>query len=80
MAHYLNTATGEFPRHDGDLKILGWTPNEPLPADWVLVEWVEPPAVTENETVDRLPPVLVDGVWKFAWSDPRPITEGQVGA
>lgn len=34
---YLNTATSEYPRHIGDLMLLGWSEGEPLPEGWVEV-------------------------------------------
>lgn len=36
---FLNTVTGEYPRHIGDLELLGWKQGEELPENWVEVEY-----------------------------------------
>lgn len=71
---YLNTITGEFPRYDGDLELLGWTVGDPLPENWVKVEYVDPPIIKEGETYTQLPPTLQGGIWKINW-EVRQITE-----
>ncbi len=67
MAIYMNTSTGEYPRHDGDLELLGWSVGEPLPTNWVEVEYVDPPKLGDNETYTQLDPIEIDGVWKMQW-------------
>jgi hypothetical protein len=67
MAYYLNTETNEYPRHDGDLELLGWTLGEPLPEPWVEVEHVPSPEVSESENYSEGAPVHLNGVWKRNW-------------
>jgi hypothetical protein len=74
MSIYLNTVTGEYPRHDGDLELLGWNPGEPLPENWVNVIETEEPLPGTNEVVEFQPAVLLDGVWYTDWLV-RPMTE-----
>lgn len=66
---YLNTVTNEYPRFDGDLELLGWTVGEPLPENWVKVEYVDPPVVGVDETYQITEPTLhEDGVWRIGWT------------
>lgn len=68
MSVYLNTVTGEYPRHSGDLELLGWETGQPLPADWVEVEYVEPPEATETTISEQAAPTQgTDGVWRMSW-------------
>lgn len=64
---YLNTQTQEYPRHDGDLELLGWVVGQPLPENWVEVVYTEAPTVAEGQTPVQLFPVEVDGVWTITW-------------
>jgi hypothetical protein len=67
MTIYLNTNTGEYPRHQGDLELLGWVAGEPLPADWVEIKYVEPPICGIDEIVEQAAPTLVNDEWKMTW-------------
>ena len=67
MTIYLNIETQEYPRHDGDLELLGWKLGEPLPENWVEVEYVEPPIYQDGETLERLSPAFIDGKWQMSW-------------
>ena len=66
--NFLNTATQEYPRHQGDLELLGWNAGEPLPQDWVEVLPSERPTVESNQEAVELAPELVEGVWTQRWS------------
>jgi hypothetical protein len=66
---YLNIITGEYPRYDGDLELLGWNVGEPLPEYWVPVEYVEPLQVTATQVVEEIHPIQnAEGSWITAWS------------
>mgnify|MGYP006280375461 CR=1 FL=1 len=67
MAKYLNINTKEYPRHDGDLELLGWSIDNPLPENWVQVEEVVSPEVSEGEVALELEPKLIDGSWVQQW-------------
>lgn len=67
MTKYLNTETKEYPRHQGDLELLGWSVGEPLPEYWVEVEEVSAPETSEGEVTVELEPKLVDGIWIQQW-------------
>ena len=66
--YFFNTVTGEYPRHQGDLELLGWTVGEPLPQDWVEVLPSEVPALGQNQKLVELAPKLIDGVWTQRFS------------
>lgn len=68
MAIYLNTITNEYPRHDGDLELLGWIPNNELPEGWVEVYQDDKPIPGIDQIAEIQPPILIDGVWKTTWS------------
>ena len=68
MPYYYNTKTKEYPRHDGDLELLGWKVGEPLPNDWVQVLETESPSVLETELAYEILPKLIDGVWTRQWA------------
>lgn len=68
MAIYLNTETGEYPRHDGDLELLDWKIGDPLPSGWVEVEQDPIPAIKSGQTYESNPPQEIDGVWRVTWS------------
>lgn len=65
--YFLNTVTGEYPRHQGDLELLGWSVGEPLPQNWVEVAPVERPDCEESQKAIEIAPVLLDGVWTQRW-------------
>jgi hypothetical protein len=68
MAYYLNIETNEYPRHDGDLQLLGWTKGTPLPENWVEVENTEQPVISDLEFCVEEFPTQVDGIWKRTWA------------
>jgi hypothetical protein len=74
MTIYFNIKTKEYPRHDGDLELLGWSLGNPLPEDWVKVEYANPPVIDSNTTYETQPPTLVNGVWKITYTT-RPLTD-----
>ena len=76
MTIYLNTQTKEYPRHNGDLELLGWKVGQALPENWVEVEYQEPPMVDEDTWCGETLPTLVDGVWKVTWIT-RPLTTSE---
>jgi hypothetical protein len=67
MAYYLNTQTLEYPRHDGDLKLLGWIEGNELPENWVNVNFVDPPEVLDSQIAYETFPENVDGIWYMTW-------------
>lgn len=73
MAIYYNTETNEYPRHDGDLELLGWSTGAPLPAGWAIVHPTAPPAVSGDEIAYEVLPQLVDSQWLQSW-DTREMT------
>jgi hypothetical protein len=76
---YLNTKTNEYPRHVGDLELLGWKLGDSLPENWVEVEYTEPPAVEEGQTCDQLAPTQdEDGIWRIHWSEVRPLNSAEL--
>lgn len=68
MDIYYNTATGEYPRHIGDLQLLGWSKGTPLPENWVRIRPTEPPTVGNNEVAYEAPLQQVDGEWIRQWA------------
>lgn len=68
MTVYLNVETNEYPRHDGDLELLGWKVGDPLPENWVEVSIDPIPEVDENQTYQLQEPQLIDGQWRATWS------------
>jgi hypothetical protein len=78
---YYNTVTNEYPRYQGDLELLGWNAGEPLPENWVEVEFVDMPQLLENQTVEELLPAQgEDGIWRMQWAEPTFLTQEQVDA
>lgn len=64
---YLNTLTMEYPRHIGDLYLIGYKDGEDLPEGWVEVVDTELPSFNENEKVVEIAPALIDNVWTQQW-------------
>lgn len=64
---FMNIKTGEYPRHQGDLELLGWKNGEPLPENWVEVEYVHHPNITDRQKFTQLPPIEENGKWKMRW-------------
>jgi hypothetical protein len=66
---YLNTETGEYPRFDGDLELLGWVKEEPLPENWVSVEEIAMPEFNSfsEVAVEDAPIQNESGNWEQKW-------------
>lgn len=64
---YLNTLTMEYPRHIGDLYLVGYKDGENLPNGWVEVAETERPEFEENQKVKEIMPALIGGVWTQQW-------------
>lgn len=79
MAIYLNTETNEYPRHAGDLELLGWNLGDPLPENWVTVLLVDPPIITETQTYTQNFPEKIDGIWKITYTV-REMTQEEIDA
>jgi len=60
MSLYINTETGEYPRHIGDVEL-----NPDLP--WATVEPTTPPELSPLQILKELPPELVDGIYYQRW-------------
>ena len=60
---YFNTITKEYPRHVGDLQLLGWQENTELPEGWVEVTETQTPLITPEQTYDMIEPKLVNNIW-----------------
>jgi hypothetical protein len=67
MTKYLNTKTNEYPRHSGDLELLGWSSGESLPEDWAEVQETIAPEINEGQTAKELAPALIEGIWTQQW-------------
>lgn len=75
---YLNTATGEYPRFDGDLELLGWQQGTPLPASWVSVEIDPYPEIFDGQTAETTDPQQdAAGTWRVTWTV-RNLTEDEL--
>lgn len=75
---FMNTVTGDYPRHIGDLEQLGWSQGEPLPEGFVQVEYAS--AIPErgvDEIIEETEPQLVDGVYKQTFIV-RPMTAEEI--
>ncbi len=70
MSIYIKLATGEYPRHQGDVRLEYPNMGEPfvLPETYAQVLSTEPPEhdlVTQR--VQETTPLLLDGVWVMQW-------------
>jgi hypothetical protein len=63
MNAYIKLSTNEYPRHIGDIEL------DPAGmADYVPVEWVDPPAHDpETQRCAESPPEQINGVWQMVW-------------
>lgn len=75
MSVYINTVTGEYPRHIGDILIEhpNADPNGAvLPEGWAVVENTVAPDATTYDPVTQvayqLPPAYVNGKYQMRWS------------
>ena len=66
MSIYYNTVTQEYPRYEGDIKLLDptWEPGQPLPENWVEAVEVEPFVCDAGYVIEEKLPVLENGIWK----------------
>lgn len=68
MTIFYNIETGEYPRHEGDLKIVGWVENTTLPENWVAVENTEMPKVdSTKKVIEGMPEQYEPGKYKQKW-------------
>jgi hypothetical protein len=67
MSAYLNLETGEYPRHIGDLYLLGYKDEEELPEGWVQVVPTENPAPGVDQKAIEVAPKLINGIWTQQW-------------
>lgn len=74
MIVYMNIVTMEYPRHIGDLQLLGWEQGEPLPENWVEVHQDNIPVIEKGQTYQLQEPQLIDGVWRAIY-EVREMTE-----
>lgn len=74
---FLNTKTGEYPRHIGDLEAMGWQQGSSLPEDWVQVQYAEPPILEKDEAILELEPKLVNGIY-YQNLTKRQLTEQEI--
>lgn len=64
---FYNIVTNEYPRYQGDLELLGWTPENPLPENWVNVVDSDMPEAPENKIIREDLPKEINGVWTQSW-------------
>lgn len=74
---YYNTVTKEYPRHIGDLKLLGWKEGQQLPENWVIVQDVTMPELNANQIAEMTEPALIDGSWTVSF-EIRDMTELEI--
>jgi hypothetical protein len=75
MTIYIKLSTGEYPRHEGDIRlehpeILESQTGEtfPCPETYAKVQWVDFPEINANEQLFyELPPIQVNSVWTMVW-------------
>lgn len=60
---FFNTITKEYPRHIGDLQLLGWQENTELPDGWVEVIDDQTPLITPEQTYEMVEPKLINNIW-----------------
>ena len=70
MTIYIKLATGEYPRHQGDVRLE--YPNMgdefELPETYAQVQRTDPPECDfVTQRAEETPPVLVNGVWVMQW-------------
>lgn len=75
MTIYIKLLTGEYPRHEGDIRlehpeILESQTGDtfPCPETYAKVQWVDFPKInTDAQMCYELPPVQVNGIWSMVW-------------
>jgi len=85
MSIYLNLTTGEYPRHEGDIRldypeILESQTGDsfPCPSTYAPVAYIDPPSYDlKTQTPYELAPVLNNGAWIMQWAV-RDLTEKEL--
>ena len=75
MTAFIKVSTGEYPRHEGDIRlehpeILESQTGDtfPCPSDYAIVEVTAPPSFNySTQQVTEGQPEFVDGVWRTTW-------------
>lgn len=67
MSTYINTKTGEYPRHIGDLYLIGYKDGDNLPEGWHLVIPSEKPNFEGYKKVVEVKPKLINKIWTQQW-------------
>ncbi len=67
MSAYLNLNTMEYPRHIGDIMLDGWNQQDPIPSNWVEIEYVNPPVINNDQKLIVGQPVQNNGIWTHVW-------------
>jgi len=76
MISFIKLSTLEYPLHEGDIRlehpeILESQTGDtfPCPDTYAPVEWIDPPSITENQSVGLGVPVQDEsGKWKTTWT------------
>ena len=66
MSVYYNTVTQEYPRYEGDIKLLdpAWEPGKSLPENWVAIDEEMSITCDVGYVIEEKLPVLEGGIWK----------------
>jgi len=70
MTIYIKLATGEYPRHQGDVRLEYPDMGEPfvLPDTYARVQSTEPPEHNyDTQRAVETPPVQINGQWVMQW-------------
>jgi hypothetical protein len=68
--NYIKLATGEYPRHQGDVRLEYPDMGAPfvLPETYAHVQNTEMPEHDyDTQRAEEAPPVMIDGVWVMQW-------------
>jgi len=70
MSNYINIRTGEYPLHEGDIRIIYQDIGSVFvcPPEYSFVEETKPPEYDEMKQRLEVTPVLSDGRWIMEWS------------
>jgi hypothetical protein len=75
---FLNIETQEYPRHQGDLELLGWALGDQLPAGWVEVQPEGyPPGLPDGSKIVEEYPVKDGDTWKQSFKIVA-MTQGEI--
>ena len=66
MSVYYNTVTQEYPRYEGDIKLIDptWEPGKSLPENWVGIDEEISIICDVGYMIEEKLPVLENGIWK----------------